>query len=280
MARLAPACFGCGCMRVRHLASLPAGLLAALAVAGFPAFATNQTIAAVGHSGWSPADVSIAPGESVTWTNGTGQFHNVCVRSAGAATGCGEYRSGNPSASWPSEGYPHPFPNAGTYSYICEQHPNMTGTITVGSGSGGGTGTGTGTETGTGTGTGTTTSPAPGSQPTDTTTTPTQTAPADTTAPSFVAKPKRRASRRSLILELRVSEEATLNATVFRRPPRGRSFTRVGATVLHVTQGKNVVTLPRKARGSLRSGAYKVKLQLLDAAGNRSPTTTLSFKLA
>jgi hypothetical protein len=38
--------------------------------------------------------------------------------------------------------------------------------------------------------------------------------------------------------------------------------------------------LPRAARGSLRSGAYRVRLQLVDAAGNKSATRTLGFKLA
>jgi hypothetical protein len=47
-----------------------------------------------------------------------------------------------------------------------------------------------------------------------------------------------------------------------------------------VSKGKNVVTLPRKPKGSLRSGSYKVKLQLVDAAGNKSPTRTLTFKLS
>jgi hypothetical protein len=40
------------------------------------------------------------------------------------------------------------------------------------------------------------------------------------------------------------------------------------------------VTLPRKARGSLRRGSYKLTLQLVDAAGNRSRVVTISFKLA
>ena len=39
------------------------------------------------------------------------------------------------------------------------------------------------------------------------------------------------------------------------------------------------MTLPRKARHA-RSGAYSVKLQLVDAAGNKSATKTISFKLA
>jgi hypothetical protein len=46
-----------------------------------------------------------------------------------------------------------------------------------------------------------------------------------------------------------------------------------------VRQGRNTVTLIRKL-GKRRSGAYRVKLQLEDAAGNRSATKTLSFKIA
>jgi hypothetical protein len=70
-----------------------------------------------------------------------------------------------------------------------------------------------------------------------------------------------------------------LHATVFRRPPGGRAFARISEASLHVTQGRNVVTLPRKT-GSLRSGAYRVKLQLVDAAGNKSAAKTLVVKIA
>jgi hypothetical protein len=47
-----------------------------------------------------------------------------------------------------------------------------------------------------------------------------------------------------------------------------------------VKQGKNVVTVARTSKGRLRSGTYKVKLQLIDAAGNKSHTKTLSVRLA
>jgi hypothetical protein len=103
---------------------------------------------------------------------------------------------------------------------------------------------------------------------------------ADVTRPEFAGKVKWRASRRALILELRSSEAATLKATVLRRPPHRRAFSRVGQASLPVKQGKNVVTLPRKASGRLRSGAYRMQLQLVDAAGNKSVKKTLSFKLA
>jgi plastocyanin len=273
-------------MRLGVAIALVSGFACALAIAGFPASAAGQSIAAVSNTGWNPADVSIQVNESVTWSNGTGFSHNVCVRAAGATSGCDEYRSGAPASSWPIGGYTHPFTGDGTYQYICEQHPVMHGTITVGTGINPpgttGTGTGTGTNTGTNTGTGTSTTPPPDSQPTDTITVPVQTtetfpAATDTTAPAFVGKPKRRASRKSLVIELGSSEPGTVKATVFRRPPHGRSFARISDASLKVTQGKNVVKVPR---ATLRSGAYRVKLQLVDAAGNKSATRTLSFKIA
>ena len=269
--------------------ALVLGLLAALVVTGFPASAADQSIAAQSFTAWQPANVSIAVNESVTWTNSTGYLHNVCVRAAGASTGCDEFRSDNPSDAWPSGGYTHAFTADGTYAYICEQHTNMKGTITVGNGGGTTTTTTTTTTTGattTGTGTGTSTTPPPDTMPTDTTTIqdPTQieqnSVAQDTTKPSFVGKPKRRASSKALIVDLRSSEDATLKATVLRRPPRGRTFTRTGDASMHVNQGKNLVTLPRKAGGKLRSGSYKLRLQLVDAAGNRSATATISFKIA
>jgi plastocyanin len=239
------------------MAFLPlAGVAAAFAVAN--ASASDASIAAQ-ESSWSPSSVTIQAGESVTWTN-SGGLHNVCVQKPGT-TGdtCDEFRNGEASTTWTSAA--HAFSTPGTYAFFCEIHRGngMTGTVTVEAPS---------------TGTGTT--PPPDAMPTDTTTTPT---PTDTSAPAFVGTPKRRASRKSLVLEVRLSEQATLRATVFRRPPGGRSFARVSDASVRVKQGKNVVTLPRKT-GSLRSGAYRVRLQLVDAAGNKSPAKTLSFKVA
>jgi len=145
----------------------------------------------------------------------------------------------------------------------------MTGTITVGSGGGTTTTTTTTTQTQTQT------------TPTQTQTTPTQTQPApDTTPPHFTGRLKRRSSRKALIIDLGSSEDATLKATVSRRAPGKRTFSRVGQASVDVEKGRNVVRLPRKASGKLRAGAYRVKLVLIDAADNRSATKTLQFKLA
>jgi hypothetical protein len=203
----------------------------------------------------------------VTWSNGTPDRHNVCIAAAGAASGCDEYRSGDPSTSWPSGGYSHAFAAARSYLYKCEWHPAMTGMITV---------------QGVSSGTGTSAYPPVETQPTDTTTTQTETqqAPLDTTAPRFTGKLKRRSSRKAVILELGSSEDATVQATSFRRPPRVRSFKRISQATLKVKQGKNVVTVLRTSKGPLRRGTYRIKLQLIDGAGNESATKTFSFKLA
>jgi hypothetical protein len=49
---------------------------------------------------------------------------------------------------------------------------------------------------------------------------------------------------------------------------------------MKVSSGANTLTVPHKAAGTLRSGSYRVSLTLVDAAGNRSLTRLLSFKLA
>lgn len=244
-------------MRARLGLAAVAGLVLALALAGFRAVAADPTIAADSATDtWNPSTATVHVGETVTWTN-DGGFHNVHVAgdsSALVAAGPG----------WTS--VHKTFTQPGTYTFYCEIHGNpdgtgMSGTITVTADS-----------------TGTSTTPPAGAQPTDTTTVPTTPA-ADTTAPAFIGRPKRRAGRRALVLELSASEPSTLRAAVYRRPPRGHAYSRVSDSSLRVKQGNNVVTLPRKGK-LLRSGSYRVTLQLVDAAGNKSPQRALTFKLA
>jgi plastocyanin len=257
---------------------LLAGVGAAALVTGIPASAADQSVAA-GASTWDRTQLNIAPGEKVTWSNSTLVAHNVCVAKPGDTPGgsslsCTEFRNGDPSTNWSSE---HAFPTAGTYKFECQAHPTtMQGTVVVGDG---GTTTTTTTTTST-TNTSTTTTETTPTQ-TQTGTTPTQTTPAkDTTAPRFTTAIKRRAGRRALTLTFGSSEAGRLEATVFRRPPQRRSFARVGRASLDVRSGGNTLTVPRKAAGRLRSGAYRVRLALVDAAGNRSATRVLVFKLA
>lgn len=103
------------------------------------AISANTNVAAVSANGWSPDPITIDAGDTVTWSNATGYEHNVCVASAGAAAGanCDEFRMpATPSATWGGT-VSHAFTTAGTFRYLCQAHPNMTGTVTVRGGSDG-----------------------------------------------------------------------------------------------------------------------------------------------
>lgn len=81
---------------------------------------------------FSPASVTVAIGDTVTWHN-TGQaLHNATANDGSFKTP--DLNQGR-SAS-------HRFTSAGTFSYICTIHPNMHGTVRVLSSSGGGGGSG------------------------------------------------------------------------------------------------------------------------------------------
>ena len=77
---------------------------------------------------FSPASVTIAVGDTVTWRN-TGQApHNATADDGSFET---PTLNNGQSAS-------HTFSQAGTFSYICTIHPNMKGTVRVLASSGGG----------------------------------------------------------------------------------------------------------------------------------------------
>lgn len=68
-----------------------------------------------------PADVHVAVGGTVTWTNNDKQQHT--------ATGAGEFDAG---AIQPGDSATVTFDTAGSFPYVCSFHPFMAGTITVG----------------------------------------------------------------------------------------------------------------------------------------------------
>jgi hypothetical protein len=84
---------------------------------------------------FSPTSVTIAVGDTVTWTNDGQAPHNATADDGSFHTPTLEHGQ---SAS-------HTFSQAGTFSYICTIHPNMKGTVrVVSSSSGGGNGSGGG----------------------------------------------------------------------------------------------------------------------------------------
>src|SRR4051812_2490339 len=71
---------------------------------------------------FSPTSVTITKGGTVTWTNGGKTAHNVTFSGTGAPSNVANFTSGTSTRT---------FPNAGTFSYQCTNHPGMSGTVTV-----------------------------------------------------------------------------------------------------------------------------------------------------
>jgi plastocyanin len=70
---------------------------------------------------FTPAEITIAPGESVTWTNDDGAPHGL------------EYHDGAPGTDLllPGASFSRRFDQPGTYDYNCSIHPYMTGRVVV-----------------------------------------------------------------------------------------------------------------------------------------------------
>ncbi len=80
---------------------------------------------------FSPASITIDQGDTVTWTNNGPTAHS-------ATAGGGEFDTGILKAGQTSS---HTFSQAGTYSYFCQPHPFMKGTVVVQAAQTGGGGT-------------------------------------------------------------------------------------------------------------------------------------------
>ena len=111
-----------------HAITVPraVALLVLLLAAGLAARPV-QPVSAAAHSvsianfAFAPANLTIAAGDTVTWTNNDQTAHT-------STSDNGAWDSGplQPGAS-----FSHTFTTAGTFSYHCSIHPFMTATITV-----------------------------------------------------------------------------------------------------------------------------------------------------
>src|SRR5829696_8675888 len=77
---------------------------------------------------FNPADVAIQPGDTIMWVNEGNTPHTV-------TSDDGQFDS---EVLNPGESFMFTFPEAGTFSYHCEIHPFMTGSVSVGAAGGGG----------------------------------------------------------------------------------------------------------------------------------------------
>ena len=100
----------------------------AAALATLPVLAATAARAQTTHTvtitnfAFTPQDLTIAAGDTVTWVNEGSAGHSAW-ESAGDAFDTGIIRRGN-SASLT-------FTSAGQFNYRCRPHGNMTGTITI-----------------------------------------------------------------------------------------------------------------------------------------------------
>jgi plastocyanin len=95
---------------------------AAARAAAAPA-ATGATQVMIQNFAFSPASLSIPAGTTVVWTNMDTAPHTVTVRSGPVTFSSPNLNQGDT--------FTYTFTQAGTYSYYCAVHPNMTASVTV-----------------------------------------------------------------------------------------------------------------------------------------------------
>jgi len=118
--RLAPRMLG-SLLGALLLTGLPIALLGAVGPAAPAQAATHAVV--IKQYAYSPATLTIAQGDTVTWTNEDSVQHDV-MATAGPATFHSPMLSKGQSWSFR-------FTTAGSYSYVCSVHPDMVGSVTV-----------------------------------------------------------------------------------------------------------------------------------------------------
>jgi plastocyanin len=96
-------------------------LACALLAASLTAAYAGDAVIVMKNFDFSPMDVTVAPGTSVTWKNMDGEPHTVASQD-------GLFRS---PALDQNDTYTFKFDHAGVFKYICSIHPKMMGVITV-----------------------------------------------------------------------------------------------------------------------------------------------------
>jgi plastocyanin len=113
-------------LRLPVLAVAATGALAAcgsVATSGASSGSSSNTITIKGFA-FGPASLHVTKGTTVTWTNNDGTTHTTTADKSDPQT----WDSGNLT---PNTSYAVVFTKAGTYSYHCDIHNYMTGTVVV-----------------------------------------------------------------------------------------------------------------------------------------------------
>jgi len=86
--------------------------------------ATETNAVDIQSSTFSPSNITVKKGSTVTWTNKDSLQHTVTPDDETA-----EFKASNSLSR--NESYSVTFNTAGIYTYHCDLHPDMTGTVTV-----------------------------------------------------------------------------------------------------------------------------------------------------
>jgi plastocyanin len=110
----------------KRAAKTMTALWVAAALAGAPVFAAETKLATtivIDNFSFSPAQLPVAAGATVTWENHDDMPHTI-VNDATPR----EFRSAPLDSG---EHFSQTFSKPGTYKYFCSIHPHMTGTVVV-----------------------------------------------------------------------------------------------------------------------------------------------------
>ena len=100
-----------------------AALAAALLLAGAHSAAAEGATVAIDNFAFTPAQITIAPGATLTWVNHDDIPHAIVATGAGVVVKSPVLDT--------DEQFTATFAAPGSYGYFCSMHPHMQGTVVV-----------------------------------------------------------------------------------------------------------------------------------------------------
>ena len=116
------------------------GMIAISSSGNFSAFAQESDVKVdivpgastkSGPQAYSMDPIKVKVGGKVTWTNKDSVQHTVTSGKPGSADSGKEFDSGLTKLINSNATFDHTFTKAGTFTYYCQLHPTMTGTVIV-----------------------------------------------------------------------------------------------------------------------------------------------------
>jgi plastocyanin len=109
------------CAMIGLLVTSPLTLIVCAHLAQAASTAQEGAQVSIANFAFMPAEMVIAPGASVTWTNDDGAPHGLAFQDGAPGT----------DLLLPGASFSRQFDRPGTYDYHCAIHPYMTGRVVV-----------------------------------------------------------------------------------------------------------------------------------------------------